>query len=1308
MNWWKILKRTAFFFGLLIAAIVVAGFVVVRSPWFHRAVLVEIVQKGEAATGSRLNVQRWNFHLHPLTIELYGIVLHGSEPPSARPLLQIEKVTAGVSLGALLDRKLQLSELFVEHPVANLIVSRSGNSNLPNPPAGKAKSNVNLWSLAVGRSVLRRGEIFYNNKKSQLDADVYNLKAEVRFDPALTQYGGSISYQNGTLKYGNYSSLPHSLQARFTATPAGASLDSLLLTIGSSRIAAHGELINFQAPEVNAQYEVLIHTQDYSSLSQGVSPAGDVRIIGKMQYHDVAGQPFLRSLSADGTVSSGNLQAVLTEARVAVKDLGAHYRLENGSLDVSNMTAEVIGGHLHAELTVRNLENTSSGIFRATLERASIESARLATRRADLRRMPITGTLTTKVRGNWAEGISNIQVLGNGQVAAAVWKNSSERKTAIPVDVSVHFLYDAPKNRLTLRQTNVRVPAASAMVNGEISQHSNLHVHAESGDLHRLTELAALLRAGSSSTSLPVDVSGKARVDAVVSGSLARPSISGQISAQDLAVQGSRWKTAQITLHASPSELKISDASLVSARQGNLKLSAEVGLHHWSYEPANSIRANLTARDISVSALAHLAMVNYPVAGKLSANITVHGSELHPTGQGSLLITNATAYHQPVQELLVQFHTAHDAIDSTLMLKVPAGTASGSLDFTPKTKAYNLNLQALQMVIQKLHAVSATNVPITGTVTASAQGAGTLHDPQLSITLQAAALQVRDTSVNSLNVAISLNGRQAHLSLNSTMAQAYVHANANIDLVGEYHTQATVDSSRFPLGPFLSVYAPSLPEGFNGETEVHASLSGPLKNKSKLVAHVTIPTLTGTYQSLQFSNVGPINADFADSVLVLQPAEIRGTQTMIHFQGRVPVASSAPMTVNAQGNVNLQLLAMFASDVQSSGTADFDMRATGDLPHPKLQGQIQIRKGAFTTSSAPVGITKVNGTLDLSNERIQISKLTGEIGGGEVSAGGSIALRPSLQFNVALQGKNMRILYPAGVRSELEADLTFTGDMKSALLRGRTLIQSLNFTPDFNLSTVGSQVNAPSLPSATPGFANSIKLSVAVQSAQNLAARSSQLTVSGMANLRIAGTVADPVVIGRVDLTSGELFFMSNRYRLQRGIISFNDLNQTRPVLNVQVTALIEQYNLTLTLVGPLDRLNTSYVSNPALPTADIISLIYRGQTVEEAAAAGTSTDSILAGGIASEFSSGLRNLTGISSLQIDPLLGGNGTNPSARIAIQQRVTKNFLFTFSTDVTQPESEIVLGQYQLTPRWSVTAERDQLGAVSVEGQFRTKF
>jgi hypothetical protein len=85
-----------------------------------------------------------------------------------------------------------------------------------------------------------------------------------------------------------------------------------------------------------------------------------------------------------------------------------------------------------------------------------------------------------------------------------------------------------------------------------------------------------------------------------------------------------------------------------------------------------------------------------------------------------------------------------------------------------------------------------------------------------------------------------------------------------------------------------------------------------------------------------------------------------------------------------------------------------------------------------------------------------------------------------------------------------------------------------------------------------------------------------------------------------------------------------------------------------------------------------------------------------------------VQKLAGISSLQIDPVVGGNNQNPSARLAVQQRVTKNFLFTFSTDVSQPGNEIVEGDYQINKRWSVSVARDQLGGVAVDGRFHTKF
>jgi translocation and assembly module TamB len=206
------------------------------------------------------------------------------------------------------------------------------------------------------------------------------------------------------------------------------------------------------------------------------------------------------------------------------------------------------------------------------------------------------------------------------------------------------------------------------------------------------------------------------------------------------------------------------------------------------------------------------------------------------------------------------------------------------------------------------------------------------------------------------------------------------------------------------------------------------------------------------------------------------------------------------------------------------------------------------------------------------------------------------------------------------------------------------------------------------------------------------------------------------VIVGRTDITSADLFFSKREYHLSQGVVNFVNPNKTDPVLNLLITTTINQYNLSIRLQGPIEKLQTSYISDPPLPPIDIINLIAQGKTSEGGATAegapqsfGAST--VLAKGleqVESAVGSNISKLTGISGLQIDPVMGGTNSNPSARIGMQKRVTKNFIFSFSTDVTQPQSEIVQGEYQLNKRWSVSVVRDTSGGFSVDGRYHTNF
>jgi translocation and assembly module TamB len=100
--------------------------------------------------------------------------------------------------------------------------------------------------------------------------------------------------------------------------------------------------------------------------------------------------------------------------------------------------------------------------------------------------------------------------------------------------------------------------------------------------------------------------------------------------------------------------------------------------------------------------------------------------------------------------------------------------------------------------------------------------------------------------------------------------------------------------------------------------------------------------------------------------------------------------------------------------------------------------------------------------------------------------------------------------------------------------------------------------------------------------------------------------------------------------------------------------------------------------------------------------------ESFVAGQITSQVSSKIQKFAGISNLSIDPTLGGDQTNPGARIAIQQRVTGNLFVTFATDVTSTQNEEIQLEYKFNPRWSVSAVRDQNGGFAFDGKYHKTF
>jgi translocation and assembly module TamB len=1126
------------------------------------------------------------------------------------------------------------------------------------------------------------------------------LRAEVQYQFLSSQYTGTISYRDGKLKMAKMQPLAHSLDVSFTASPDKIGLSSAVFQVAHSRAEMNGNVTNFGDPKVEAHYKVLVHTQDFQPMvSDTSSAAGDVMLNGSLKYQNVAGQPALHNVLLEGVLESQELQVVTPQAHLPVRSIHSNYRLAGGNVEATAFTADLLGGHLKAELHMLHVDTTPDGRFHADVRGISLRVIRQSMLDPQVRAAPFTGSIDGGADGAWKGSAANLIAKSDISLKAAVAKDGAGN--AVAMNGVVHVNYDGPKNIIALNNTYFRTPKTNIDVNGALGDRSNLRVEARANDLNEFTLLAAALG------QKPIQLGGTAAISATVQGPMQKPQINAKLTAQNLQVESGRWRTLQMDVQAGPSRVTIRNGALVAEKKGDATFSGDVGLNNWKYSPSSPLSAKLNARQMQVKELLQLAGQDLPVDGVLAVDVSLHGTQLNPNGSGTVELTKVVAYEQPIDNIGLKFQATGDTVTSHLQVKMAPGNIDSDVILHPKTKSYEVKLTSPGIDLAQLEIVKARNIPVIGTLNLSANGRGTFDDPQLKATINVPKLQVRQADLSNVKADLNVANQHAEINLGSEVINSYVQGHATVDLKGDNYTTASFDTKGLPLGPLIALYKP-VPEEFKGVLELHATAKGPLKNKDAMEAHVSIPTFSAAYQQLEIANAGPIKADYANSVVTIAPSELKGTGTSLKFNGEIPVKGSNPPRMSVTGTVNLELLRIVSPDVQSAGQLGLDLHAVQASEGVGVQGQIKLLNASLSTASSPLGVQNANGTFNIQNNEVRIGEFTAQIGGGQLTASGGLVYKPALRFNLALKADGVRLRYPDGMRTVLISDLAVNGNADDSTVTGRVLIDNVSFTQDFDLGDFIGQFTGNSAPPSGVGMTQNMRLNITVQTTSNVNLVSSTVSLQGQANLRVIGTAANPVIVGRTDLTGGEIFLMNKRYQLVRGILNFNNPNETQPVVNVVVTTTVNQYNLNLTFIGPMDRLRTSYTSDPPLPPVDIINLLARGQTTEEAAPANLNANSILAQGLASQVSGRLQKFAGLSALQIDPTIGGNGTDPTARIAIQQRVTKNFIFTFSTDVTDPESQVIQGEYQLNNRWSVTAARTQYGGYAFDAKYHKTF
>ncbi len=1313
-----LLKVVAWVAGCAVAlmlVLVIAASVALHSARLHRYILNSVQTNASEALGAKVHLDDFALHLSNLSLDLYGLTVSGADPHPNPPILQVQHAQAGVRVVSILHRKWYLDTIRVDRPVIKVFVDEHGVSNIPTlKSSSNSKSNTSLFDLGIRHAVLDEGEVYYNNQQSPLSADLHDVDFRVSFDSVLQKYSGRLAYSDGHLVSGTLKPIPHSFVAEFDATPAIFHLTKAILTSGASKLLMNATVDNYANPLVLAQYDAAVEGRELQLILQSSSvPSGALRATGSLRYQQTPNRSLLDLLEVKGDLSSQKLFVKTSDLRTEINDLAAHYSLTNGQAVLQDLRASLLGGELTGAGTIANVAGESHSNFEAALRGISLADVRRTLGPSGIPpNLSLSGVLNAEANCSWGKTLDDLlahaDVTIKGKVVGTA--HTSAVANSVPLDSEIHGSYAAKGRKIELQNSYLRTPQTSLVMNGTVSERSSLDLRLKANDLREVEEVADLFRTPTNGeTARPLGLAGTASFHGLVQGSAASPRLTGQLSASNFHVNGTNWKVVRTDVDVSPSYASLRHADMEPVSRGRITFDVSTGLTNWSFTKTSPIQLTFDASQLSIADLADAAGQKVPVTGTLGAMVRLHGTELNPIGDGNVMLSTMVAYDQPVQSAKLIFSGTGDQVQGNLTAELPAGSLQGKVIARPQERTYTAQVSTNGIRLEKLEALSSRNINATGVLTLALTGQGSFDNPQLDATMQIPQLVVQKQTITGLSLKMNVANHVADATLSSSAVNTSIQAKARVHLNGDFLADATVDTQSIPLQPLFAIYAPDQAPDLTGQSEIHATLHGPLKDKSLLEAHVTIPVLKLNYSTtIELAAAAPIHIDYKNGVIDLQRASIRGTDTDLQFQGTIPTQTNAPISLLLLGTVNLQLAQLFDPDVKSSGELKFNVNSYGASDGKNIGGQIDVVDANFASGDLPIGLQHGNGVLTLTKDRVTIQKFQGTVGGGTLSVQGGVAYQPTVQFDLGMSARGVRMLYPQGMRESINADLRLAGSTENAVLGGSVDLSELSFTPAFDLTNFISQLSGGVSSPPTPGIAQNIQLNLAVRSTNDVNLVSRTVSVGGSANLQVRGTAAQPVILGRVNLNNGDIILNGDRFVLNGGTVQFVNPSETQPVVNLSLMTTIQEYNIYMRFNGPVNQLHTTYSSDPALPSADIINLLAFGQTTEANSAnpstpANQAAESLVASQVSSQVTSRVSKVAGISQLSINPVLASGSSQgpPGANITIQQRVTGNLFVTFSSNVASTQSQTIQGQYQVTPKVAISGTRDQNGGFAVD-------
>jgi translocation and assembly module TamB len=1293
-------KRGAVLLLFLIAAGAAALYFVFTRGIAERYLQHAIVRGVEQRTGARVEMKSFRVEPWRLSVQIDGLTLHGLEGPDAPPLFHADHITAGIRIVSLFSRKYALDELVLDRPELAIAVDKNGRSNLPSrkPPSARRPWQETLFGLQIARLELRDGRADIGNVRiplAILGNDFHFTLHYSAASPGDEVYLGGFDFHDVFIAERHDVPFTFNLSGRFTLHRDSFELDQLTLDLLNSELNLRAELASFSRPDWNVRYRGRLSLDDVRAVFHApTTPRGITDFSGRAHY--AAGQ-----WTASGYYDAHDIRMPYKWFHASGLDTRGNYEVARGKLAVPNLRVTALGGSIDGrlEMDFHGLQfRTETRLHGANLSRVL---AALDNSSFPVHALRWDGLVDAACVNTWQKNFKHFRTRGETR-----WfPPPTFARGMIPVSARIDYDYSADQRAVQIEPgAEISMPETQLAFYGPLGAvDSGLELKFHTDHLVDWDDFINILRGKDTE---PVQVTGRADWRGRILGPLGGPTFAGHVEGADARYDKLYWDAITADMEYSPDDFRLRNATVRHGRtSARMDLLLELD-NHWSFRPQSawSLRARLD--HASTADLQEILQMNYPLRGVLSGDFHGSGTREAPWLDGEFVLENIEVKGVEFDRLAGAFHLEPDEIRlADAELRRGPSRVTGGVTLHPHELTAEFNLAGAGIVLEKIGELQSASIPIGGQLNFNLHGNGPLRAPIAQGSLHVANLRLGTENEGNFRGELSSDGRRAMLSIDSDAPQPSVEGQLEVGFDDDQPISGQLSLVKFDLDPFIVAGLHLSHITSHSSADGVFTISGALRHADSIGVRADVSHISFDYELVHLTNDQDIRLTYRRNEVRIDQAHLHGPDTDVEVSGSARFDRDRPLHLAVHGQLDLRLLAGLLPGFEFAGQADANVSIGGNMSQPRITGRANIRKASASYADFPVGLSKISGDFVFDQNRFLFDRVTAESGGGELILSGNVVYGEGpLRYEVNARTPLIRIRYPTGLSWLAGGTLQLSGSSSASILSGRVQVQRLLFAQGVDMASLFAAASqTTSGPPSTSAFLRNLSFDIEghTTAGAQIEWTSAQIGIDG--EVRLRGTWDRPILLGNIHLLGGQMAFRGNTFDLTRGDINFANPFRLDPVLNVEATANISQYQVTINFSGPASRLSMTYRSDPPLPDSDIIALLALGSPGEEAGLRTQSASSqnygataLLSEAISSGIGGRIEHLFGISQFRVDPFVAGTATesNAAARVTIQEQVAPDLTITYSTNAaTTNQYPLIQVQYDMSRDLSVEFLRD---------------